>query len=686
MEDTSVEDADAHRDDQDLQEVQLKALWAELKSGLRGLVQEVSTLKESNYRLQEKVSSHQRDTTDYILSLRNTLKTLQGDVATALTQISEFSSREQQTQKDLELPHNTKPRFSGGAGLVEGHASTIQHYISSLATNRNSSSEQEGSGLRNCSRSPVWREREDKDVTERKCQEISLRQIAALELLESERVYVSHLSLLLRANITFNSCENTHLKDQRLFPSSLRFLIQQHLELLPVLQQRVFKSKWQSIMGDVFLRLTNKESDFLDHYVSYLKELPNCLSVVSLLSSTFTKLLEGDITGVETHPPLQTLLLTPVKRIPEYLMHLQRVLHHTDARHPDHYLLLVCVHHLQDFTTQHKHLLPLSQELLTHTPPRALREHTHTLDTLQQPLRHTHKELTRSSGKQLYKVEYENVSNYSGASTPDTPRCLKKLEVRRHPDWEAEPHRYHPNWEAEPHHYHPDWEAEPHHYHPDFPISYETGMEPHHKAPPTTLHSIPETEGAESALADARGAFPSCGGGGSHCSSPSHSSDSSIDITFVRCNPPIKPGHQSHSEGLGSRGGVCRSTRGCGSPDSASMVKQLPLQAVQRNCTSRNGLQLDSSDSRQPAGTTEWEDVKWKGVSEDDGHAPLSEHSRKEVKGFRNSFKKLFKKKSGGDRKERPVEKREAPSPPDPEPGEPTRVALPEDVDRGTAV
>lgn len=43
------------------------------------------------------------------------------------------------------------------------------------------------------------------------------------------------------------------------FPSSLRFLIQQHLELLHTLQERVLKCQWQGIMGDVFMRLTSKE-------------------------------------------------------------------------------------------------------------------------------------------------------------------------------------------------------------------------------------------------------------------------------------------------------------------------------------------------------------------------------------------------------------------------------------------
>lgn len=43
------------------------------------------------------------------------------------------------------------------------------------------------------------------------------------------------------------------------FPTSLRFLIQQHLELLHTLQERVLRCQWQGIVGDVFMRLTSKE-------------------------------------------------------------------------------------------------------------------------------------------------------------------------------------------------------------------------------------------------------------------------------------------------------------------------------------------------------------------------------------------------------------------------------------------
>ncbi|KAG7328660.1 hypothetical protein KOW79_008604 [Hemibagrus wyckioides] len=710
MEDKKAEDA--HMDDPDLHMVQLQALWAELKAGLRGVVQEISALQQSNSRLEEKVSECQRDTAEKILSLRNTLNTLQEDTGTALSQISELTIRQKELQTDLDLLQRTQHR---GEELAEGHTSPcsqtqlkrIQHYISSLPTNQ--ISEQDASDFKTPPKAPLWQERrESHDLTEQINQDMSPRQVAALGLLESERVYVSYLSLLLKANITYNGCENSNLKDKRLFPSSLRFLIQQHLELLHLLQERVLKSHWQGIMGDVFLRLTSKESDFLDNYVSYLKELPECLSAASLFSK-HVGLLEGNITGDETHPSLHTLLLQPVQRIPEYLRLLQSLLHQTESEHPDYYLLLVCVQHLRSFTTQYSNLLQHNQELLTNSHTHSPREHTHNLCTHQPDrMTHTRKEFSRSSVKQLYKVDYENSSNYSSTSALIDlahGQSRKKAAVRRYPDWEVEPNRFHPD------------------------ISFASDSESRPKATPTQLHRIPETERVGSALADAMGAFLPYREGDSRCSSRSHSTDSSIDIAFVSCNPSLNPDRQSHSRVHSSVGGVYRPNRGCVSPDSMK-----PLQPVQRKSKSLNGLQLDSIDGhahlvRSPihprlvrqssaksrlrnssperhhepnthttaedltqqlhkdSGPPTWEEFKWKGVSDEGDHTPLSERSRKEGKGFRSSFKKLFKKKSGGESKvEKAVEKVEGQSSSELESGRSNRARQPGDIDRGTAV
>ncbi|XP_041920895.1 rho guanine nucleotide exchange factor 33 [Alosa alosa] len=723
-------------DETDLHLAQMHALWADLKSGLGDVVRDVSVLQQGGRQMEDRVSSHHRDNNEKILSIRNTINTIQEDLGGVLAQISQLSYKQKELQRDLELlqTYNFQHRKgSRGDGSLDGHASLssqtelslIQHYITSLPTNQISNSEPEGvpQTQRSNSKSPVWRERkESKDLTEQSNQDLSKRQTAALELLESERVYVSYLSLLLKANITFNGSENASHKDKRPFPSSLRFLIQQHLELLHVLQERVLKSQWQGIMGDVFLRLTSKESDFLEHYVSYLKELPECVSV-------------GDIIGDDTRPSLHNLLLQPVQRIPEYLALLQSLLRQTESEHPDYYLLLVCVQHLRTFTTQYNHLLQHNQELITH--PHA-HTHAHTPRTHQHPherLIQTRKELSRSSVKQLYKMgDYEPAVNYCSPSALLEPssRFRSKaaaVNVKLYQDWEAEPHRYEPDVPS--------------------PVSFLPDADGRLKSPMSPLRSIPEAEGAGSALASALGAFlpyEGLGGGGdsSACercpSSPSASSDSSIDIAFVRCSPAPSPGNPSHAAAAAAsrrsnEGRAYRAGRGCVSPDSVGLMRPRPLQAVQRKSKSLNGLQLDSIDSPAHSGRSgvhprlerqssakgrlrhhdthahthtdtedqthvmhtkdsvspPWgEELKWRGVTEENHHTPLSERSRKQEggKGFRSSFKKLFKKKSSGESKdkEKDKEKSEGQSCIDLESTRSSRGNRLGEIDRGTAV
>ncbi|XP_052001148.1 rho guanine nucleotide exchange factor 33 [Xyrauchen texanus] len=698
-------------DDIDAVEIlQFQTMWVEINSRVEHVAEDVAALRQSYSRLEEKFSTYQQETSNKILSLRNTLNTYQEEISSALEQLSEVRSNQKDLQIDLDLLQSIQHRNgSKGEGTVDGHTylssqtelSLIQHYISSLLVNPNSPPEHD-SGCQK--KSPLWREKKNSQDL-KQLNNSTQRQTAAQELLESESVYVSCMSLLLKANITFNGSENAIFQDKRPFPPSLRFLIQQHLELLHLLQERVLKSQWQGIMGDVFLRLTTKESDFLEHYVSYLRELPECLSVVSLFSSTKSgSLLESDITGDETRLSLHSLLLQPVRRIPEYHTLLQNLLHQTESDHPDYFLLLVCVQQLRSFMTQYSHLLQHNQELLTHT--HALREHTHNLCTHQERPSHTRKEMSRSTVRQLYKVD--NEKNYSITNAQNDPQGLHRSKC------------------------YPDYEAVPYHYDSEIasPDSFQSDSDSHHKALPIPLRSIPETEGAGSTLVDALGLLFPFGGGDSRCSSPSHSSDSSIDIAFVRCSPSQTPLHQSHNRGRSSGGVVYRSNRGCVSPDSVDIVGPRSLQAVQRKSKSLNGLQMDSTDShahqtkipghprleRQSSAKSRlrssspkhryethtdteeqprpihhkdprslvWEELKLKGVSDDyDDHTPLSERGRKEGKGFRSSFKKLFKKKSDGGGKEKTTLKAESQSSGDLESNRATHAG---DIDKGTAV
>ncbi|XP_063775449.1 rho guanine nucleotide exchange factor 33 [Pseudophryne corroboree] len=183
------------------------------------------------------------------------------------------------------------------------------------------------------------------------------RQSAAKDLLESERKYVLNLSHILKIRATLQGSDiKRSTKERSFFPSSLRYLIQHHLDLLHILQERVVKWSRQGILGDIFLKLTNDENNFLDYYVAYLKDLPESISVIHIV---VLKEAEEDIKS-----DLYILLFHVVQRIPEYLILLQNILKYTEQEHPDYYLLLVCVQRLRVFISHYSILFQYNEDLL----------------------------------------------------------------------------------------------------------------------------------------------------------------------------------------------------------------------------------------------------------------------------------------------------------------------------------
>ncbi|XP_068184361.1 rho guanine nucleotide exchange factor 33 isoform X2 [Antennarius striatus] len=633
---------------------QLQSLVVELQEGLHAALTELCQLRHRDHGLEEKLQAHQTDVDDKIMGLKNSLNTFKEELNVAFFHIKDVSNRQQEVQRRIELLHaeNTNSimsvahRSSKAEVLTpseddcirasnQPEISLIQHFFSSLPQAGSSqrippetpisTADPDIQQQRGC---PAWVGRKnsrDETETHNSPAENSNRQKVALDLLESERVYVSNLSLLLKANISFNGSDALTCKDKRPFPSSLRFLIQQHLELLHTLQERVLKCQWQGIVGDVFMRLTSTENEFLDFYVSYLKELPECLSVISMLASnsmTSCGFVESDITGDDSKSSLHNLLLQPVQRIPEYLLRLQGLLKQTEADHPDYYLLLVCIQQFRAFTTQYHHLLQHNQELL-----------------LLNRKRYTMKQLLKS-------VESGIQANNMGLPYPCSSAMLEHAnQVKRSKQRlleQIQSHRFQ-NWDREQDHesqcYDIEWPSQMLYFSPDLDSR-------NHKS--AGLGSIPENESADrsvscqhhqpsrpadgrqvqpgSALADALGEFllpPDPSGMDSfyeedrgsfhdvtvfdHCSSAS--SDSSIDIAFVKC--PKGPPASHHATAVnvsttrdafavGRSHGKKLSNRGCVSPDESIIMRHnqhRPLQASQRKSKSLNGLQMDSTVS-----------------------------------------------------------------------------------------
>ncbi|XP_077352321.1 rho guanine nucleotide exchange factor 33 isoform X2 [Festucalex cinctus] len=722
-EDKSVQDAN-------MEVAQLQGLVAELREGLHVSLAELCELRQKDLQLEESLQAHQTDVDDKIMGLKNSLNTFKEELSAAFFHIQDVSNRQQELIKQLEqlqpetpitVPHSRKSSKSDVLSATEDERicasgqpelSIIQRYFGD--SQRSVTSTKTTSEQQRCPSLGDGRNGREDAQTPDSLNGDSMRQKAALELLESERLYVSHLSLLLKANISFNGSEALVAKDKRPFPSSLRFLIQQHLDLLHTLQERVLRCQWQGIMGDIFMRLTSKESDFLDLYVSYLKDLPDCLAVVSMMASNSVKssaFLESDIMGEGSKPSLHTLLLQPVQRIPEYLQLLQALLRQTEASHPDYYLLLVCIQQFRSFSSQQQHLLQRSQELLMH---------------------HRQEVKSRSSMKQLLRTMEGGLQ---GSPYPHSGTVLEHTNLAKHSKQRLleqiqSSHRFHERdrvQEPEDNCYDPEWLPQLQYYNPDVDLR---------KHKPTGLGSIPETEASErpaqhhppsrpsefrqvqpgSALADALGEFllpPDPPGmeclyederSSLHDSSAfdrcsSASSDSSIDIAFVKCpKAPVTPSRHvpPTSRDIFGNGYSKLPNRGCVSPDEAVLMRhahQRPLQPSQRKKSkSLNGLQMDStvtdgghgklerqgsrgsrgcatpsrkihnSPGEKPSddlhGLLGMDTALQSWGAEENHHTPLSERSRKQDKGgFRSSFKKLFKKKGGDDKKEKAAEK-----------------------------
>ncbi|KAJ3610473.1 hypothetical protein NHX12_022565 [Muraenolepis orangiensis] len=604
--------------------VQLQGLVVQLREGLHCALEELSELRQRTNFQEETLQSHLRDVDRKFIGLKNSLNTFKEELGGAVLQVKEVTYRQREVQKKMELLHtqHTPQRRSSKAEL-EGHScltsqselSVIQHYSASLTNHNNSSSRSSASTQ---SGPPARRQR------------------AALELLESERVYVAHLSLLLKANISFNGSETLITKDKRLFPSSLRFLIQQHLELLHTLQERVLKTQWQGIMGDVFMKLTSKESDFLDFYVSYLKELPDCLAVVSMLTSS---------SEVPSHDHHMTIVSTMKQLFTECGIQ----------------------------TNTMGSLCPISSSMIEHVN-QVKRSKQRLLDQIQSRTGHQDcQEYPDWNGDQRYHKERSGPLPYFGPDqeprNPNKQTGLRSIPESAGGSGAFRKHRLACRGPAGPE-LHPGAAGSA--------LAQALGE----FLPPPSGGETPETEG----LCEEDG--ESLRDGRAFDRSPGARRPAAADAPAS---------HEAYVRG-GRYGGF--PGRGCVSPDEAVMMRpgdHRSLQASQRKSKSLNGLQLDSTVSsgdtgpdhghrralerqgsnkgcptptrrgqssvgnsphcldpdkhitattKDPGGQLWGEEPKWRGGAEDLNHTPLSERSRKQEKGggFRSSFKRLFKK------------------------------------------
>uniref|UniRef100_F6PRP1 Rho guanine nucleotide exchange factor 33 n=1 Tax=Monodelphis domestica TaxID=13616 RepID=F6PRP1_MONDO len=396
-------------------ENKLQALASELKTGFTEAMQELSRIQHGEYALEEKVKSCRCTMEERVSEMKNSLNYFKEELSNAMSMIQAITTKQEEMQQKIEQLQQEKRRESrkvktkktqkeehaspAGSAPTQVPESRPAHVADSnvkgiMGPGVNAATPETEENLKSCLSADVqtkgpmtpglWRQPKDskewseeygsKDHSDKPKEaaqgrhsslenvlcETSLsakRQTVALELLESERKYVINISLVLKIKATFQGSDGKRsTKERSLFPGSLRYLVQQHLDLLHALQERVLKWPRQGVLGDLFLKLTNDENNFLDYYVAYLRDLPECISLVHVV---VLKEAEEEIKS-----DLYTLFFHIVQRIPEYLIHLQNVLKFTEQEHPDYYLLLVCVQRLRVFISHYTLLFQCNEDLL----------------------------------------------------------------------------------------------------------------------------------------------------------------------------------------------------------------------------------------------------------------------------------------------------------------------------------
>ncbi|CAH6779603.1 Arhgef33 [Phodopus roborovskii] len=387
---------------------QLQALASELKTGFTEAMQELTRIQHGEYALEEKVKSCRCSMEEKVTEMKNSLNYFKEELSNAMSMIQAITSKQEEMQQKIEQLQQEKRRESRKVkakkaqkeehGTQAGPASVpaqtqgspfrsinvpesgipSEDFTNILPSQTYEKAQESRSvhvgdgnvkGMMGPGVNPTNPEADENLNKPSLSAEIQSkghhtpalwRQPKDGKEWVEEYVTKDHPDKLKEAGQGRHStlenvlCETSLAGN--LFPGSLRYLVQQHLDLLHALQERILKWPRQGVLGDLFLKLTNDENNFLDYYVAYLRDLPECISLVHVMV-----LKEGD---EEIKSDIYTLFFHIVQRIPEYLIHLQNVLKFTEQEHPDYYLLLVCVQRLRVFISHYTLLFQCNEELL----------------------------------------------------------------------------------------------------------------------------------------------------------------------------------------------------------------------------------------------------------------------------------------------------------------------------------
>lgn len=195
-----------------------------------------------------------------------------------------------------------------------------------------------------------------KEATQLKSVRVKRKNIAA-EMVKTEETYVRTLDVLVNkirvamSTQSFRAAGNVNDQDLKvIFPSSLSMLLTAHQTWLAQLQERFGQWTPQQCVGDLFLQL----SPYLKMYIVYVSNFELATLKIRELRKKDKRFGEsvheiffnlGDPTN-----DLASMLVTPVQRIPRYVLMLKDLLKVTSPQHPDYNNLLKAVKIMTDTT------------------------------------------------------------------------------------------------------------------------------------------------------------------------------------------------------------------------------------------------------------------------------------------------------------------------------------------------
>ncbi|XP_065661619.1 uncharacterized protein LOC100214995 isoform X2 [Hydra vulgaris] len=169
------------------------------------------------------------------------------------------------------------------------------------------------------------------------------RQRVMEEILETEKNYISCLQTL--DSVFKKQLQELNIITRKdlcsLFPTQLNQILISHTFFMHELQDRMNNVNWRGIIGDIFAKMTSANANLSEIYMNYVQLFPKSISTLSKCTRSSQKfrkfLLDCNENPLVERLDLPSFLLSPVQRLPRYVLLLRELLKYTEEDHPDMY-------------------------------------------------------------------------------------------------------------------------------------------------------------------------------------------------------------------------------------------------------------------------------------------------------------------------------------------------------------